>query len=140
MPERGRMYGASRVFFLCHVIAALACRDARFCVSRVEKCGNDRRIIASINVAWLLVRRKILRLYLGLQRIQSCGFPAIMTMASACRDARFCVSRVEKRGNNRHFITSINGAWLLVRRKILRLYLGSMRCRRVLCRDGKSLM
>ena len=51
MPDRGRLYGASRVFFQCHVFAASASRDARFCVSRVEKRGNDRHFIASINGA-----------------------------------------------------------------------------------------
>lgn len=51
IPDRGRLYDASRVFFQCHVFAASASRDAIFCVSRVEKRGNDRHFIASINGA-----------------------------------------------------------------------------------------
>ena len=51
MPDRGRLYGASRVFFQCHVFAASASRDARFCVSREEKLSNDWYFIISINGA-----------------------------------------------------------------------------------------
>jgi hypothetical protein len=51
MLDWGRLYGVLRVFFQCHVFAASASRDARFCVSREEKRGNDRHFIASINDA-----------------------------------------------------------------------------------------
>ena len=40
------------------------------------------------------------------------------------RDAKSCVSRAKKLTNDWYFIISINGALLLVRRKILRLYWG----------------
>ena len=41
----------------------------------------------------LLVRRKILRLYLVSTAILYAEGSHIIAMASACRDARFCVSR-----------------------------------------------
>ena len=46
-----------------HVTVALTC------VSRAVKPDSFRRIITPINSACLLVRRKILRLYFGLQRM-----------------------------------------------------------------------
>ena len=46
-------------------------------------------------------------------------------MASACRDAKFSVSRAMWRGDSLCFIPCICCAFLLVRRKILRLYLDS---------------
>ena len=50
-----------------HVTVALTC------VSRAVKPDSFRRIITPINSACLLVRRKILRLYFGLQRMTRCA-------------------------------------------------------------------
>ena len=50
-----------------HVTVALTC------VSRAVKPDSFRRIITTINSASLLVRRKILRLYFGLQRMTRCA-------------------------------------------------------------------
>lgn len=50
-----------------HVTVALTC------VSRAVKPDSFRRIITPINSACLLVRRKILLLYFGLQRMTRCA-------------------------------------------------------------------
>ena len=58
-----------------------------------NKPSNDRHIIASTNRASFLVRRKILRLYFGLIANYRTHLLLIIMMASACRDAKSCVSR-----------------------------------------------
>ena len=100
---------------------ASACRDAKFCVSRATWRVGCLCFIPCISCASLLVRRKILRLPCNVTGwlsvcyavcillIFACetqdfasllcwfatgkyGFSQIIAMASACRDARFCVS------------------------------------------------
>ena len=70
-----------------HVTVALTC------VSRAVKPDSFRRIITPINSACLLVRRKILRLYFSLPANYRTYLLLIIMMASACRDAKSCVSR-----------------------------------------------
>ena len=70
-----------------HVTVALTC------VSRAVKPDSFRRIITPINSASLLVRRKILRLYFSLPANYRTYLLLIIMMASACRDAKSCVSR-----------------------------------------------
>ena len=101
---------------------APACRDAKFCVSRATWRAGCLCFIPCISCASLLGRRKILRLpsnvtgwlsvcyTVCILRIFACetqdfasllcwfatgkyGFSQFITMASACRDAKFCVSR-----------------------------------------------
>ena len=72
---------------------ASACRDAKFCVSRAMWRGGCLCFIPCISCASLLVRRKILRLYFVGLRWENMFFSQIIAVASACRDAKFCVSR-----------------------------------------------
>ena len=62
-------------------------------VSRVVKHGNGRHFITLINSVSLLVRRKILRLYFGLPANYRTHLLLIIMTASACRDAKSCVSQ-----------------------------------------------
>ena len=70
----------------------------------------------------MLVRRKILRLYFSMPACDIMPFPTFITMASACRDAKSCVSRPAYSNTSKQHITSKDMLLLLVRRKILRLY------------------
>ena len=58
---------------LCIIPMAWASRDAIFCVSRALMCLFISCFIVLVDCAWLLVRRKILRLYFGRMRY-SLGF------------------------------------------------------------------
>ncbi len=106
---------------------ASACRYAKFCVSRAMWRADSLFFMPCICCAYLLVRRKILRLYLVSLRWKNMFFSQIIAVALACRDARFCVSRAMWRAGSLCFIPCIYCASLLVRRKILRLYLVSLR-------------
>ena len=115
---------------------ASACRDAKFCVSRAMWRVGCLCFIPCISCASLLVRRKILRLTSNVTgwlsvcyavcilRIFACetqdfasllcwfatgkyGFLQIITMALACRDAKFCVSRTTWRAGCRCFILTV---------------------------------
>ena len=120
-------------------------RDAKFCVSQARMrnklrrlcachycgfCPGDARnaFITSISLYalychGLLVRRKILRLYWA-GAIESVSIKSIIIPAvHQSRDAKFCVSQARIR--NKHMRLCAFHCWvfLLVRRKILRLYL-----------------
>ena len=132
---------------------APASRDARFCVSRPAISLSVLHLIALPNCAHSLVRCKILRLP-SIRAVvnpsshssaQLRTFPCetqdfaslllpitslsllslfILPIAPASRDARFCVSRPSISMSVPRLIALPNCAYSLVRRKILRLYLG----------------
>ena len=132
---------------------APASRDAKSCVSRPSMPLSDPRLIALPDCSHSLVRRKILRLPSiraaispsshssaqlrtfprETQNLASLLLPItslsplslfILPIAPASRDARFCVSRPAISLSVPHIIALPDCAHSLVRRKILRLYLG----------------
>ena len=69
------------------------CRDAKSCVSRPLHHPSTHTKSPSIHRGFPLVRRKILRLYFRSPAILYCENHPFIPTASACRDAKFCVSR-----------------------------------------------
>ena len=60
------------VIFICICLMAPACRDAKFCVSRPAMPLLVHHLVALFKRAYLLVRRKILRLYFCQPLLQHC--------------------------------------------------------------------
>jgi len=101
---------------------APACRDAKSCVSRPTYSDTRKQHIANNKSIYPLVRRKILRLYFSMPACDIMPFPTFITMASACRDAKSCVSRPAYSDTRKQHIANNKSIYPLVRRKILRLY------------------
>ena len=101
---------------------APACRDARFCVSRPAMPLLVHHLIALFNRDLPPCETQNLASLLWQDASVSVIFMCISLMASACRDAKFCVSRSIMPLLVHHLIALFNWAYLLVRRKILRLY------------------
>ena len=106
---------------------APACRDAISCVSRAMTAYHHRHIITHTHCDDLLVRRKILRLYFSSSTNSNPYSSSLNHNAPACRDAISCVSRAMTTYHHRHIITHTHCTYLLVRRKILRLYFCRLR-------------
>ena len=88
---------------------------------------HRRHIITHTHCSDLLVRRKILRLYLSSSTNSNPYSSSLNHNAPACRDAKSCVSQAMTAYHHRHIITHTHCADLLVRRKILRLYFCRLR-------------
>ena len=74
----------------CHILTPTYCPSLRL---TNNKRNNNSHILTPIYFPSLLVRRKILRLYFLQAEIQKEYIHHAITMASACRDAKSCVSR-----------------------------------------------
>ena len=97
-------------------------------------------IIVRTHCSDLLVRRKILRLYFS-SNTNSNPYPSSLNHnAPASRDAISCVSRAMNAYYRWHIITHTHCAYLLVRRKILRLYFCRLRFLLVLKLPSRSLL
>ena len=105
---------------------APACRDAKFCVSRATRRKYKQSTTHRFKAHFLLVRRKILRLYFSSITNSNQHSSPLNRNAPASRDAKSCVSRAMTVYHHRHIITHTHCTYLLVRRKILRLYFSSI--------------
>ena len=106
---------------------APACRDAKSCVSRAMTVYHHRHIITHTHCTYLLVRRKILRLYFSSDTNSNQHSSPLNRNAPACRDAKSCVSRATHRKHKQSTTHRFKAHFLLVRRKILRLYFSKQR-------------
>ena len=104
---------------------APASRDAKFCVSRATTVYHHRHIITHTHCTYLLVRRKILRLYFSSDTNSNQHSSPLNRNAPACRDAKSCVSRATHHKHKQSTTHRFKAHFLLVRRKILRLYFPS---------------
>ena len=105
---------------------APACRDAKSCVSRAIHRKHTQSTTHRLKAHFLLVRRKILRLYFSSDTNSNQHSSPLNRNAPACRDARFCVSRATHRKHKQSTTHRFKAHFLLVRRKILRLYFSSI--------------
>ncbi len=127
---------------------APASRDAKFCVSRATRRKHKQSTTHRFKAHFLLVRRKILRLYFSSITNSNQHSSPLNHNAPASRDAKSCVSRATHRKHKQSTTHRFKAHFLLVRRKILRLYFPSntnsnqhsspLNHNAPACRDAKS--
>ena len=134
-------YGFSQI-----IAVASACRDARFCVSRAMWRAGCQCVTPFVYCASLLVRRKILRLYFVVLRRENMFFSQIIAVASACRDAKSCVSRAMWQATSQCVIRTVKNidnvlltgslfsvaGWSVLKNACFRAFVYIVECQRIM--------